>query len=83
METQKIEIPWDDGSGESLTLNLQENDLQEVDITVSSPDSKAYRTKILNFRTLTEKSISLEIYQGVKVTNGIGSMEIGISFIIS
>ena len=82
MENQKITIPWGDGSGEDLTLDIQENPSGEISIKVTSPkNSGLNRTKVLSISSSEHNSITLELSQGGDL--GIGDMEVGISFIIS
>lgn len=81
MVNTSINIPWNDGSGEELTLTLQENSSGEVDIKVTSPQNSGLkRTKILSISSSEHDSITIEFSQGGDP--GIGDMEVGISFII-
>lgn len=82
MANTSINIPWNDGSGEELTLTIQENSSGEVDIKVTSPvNSGLKRTKLLSLSSSEHSSITLELSQGGDL--GIGDMEVGISFIIN
>ena len=82
MINTSVNIPWNDGSGEDLTLIIQENSSGEVDIKVTSPQNLGLkRTKILSLSSSEHGSITIELSQ--EDTNPVlGDMEVGISFII-
>lgn len=81
MVNTSVNIPWNDGSGEDLTLTIQENSSGEIDIKVTSPQNLGLnRTKTLKLSSSEHDSITLELSQGGDP--GIGDMEVGISFII-
>ena len=82
MANTSINIPWNDGSGEELTLTIQENSSGEVDIKITSPQNLGLkRTKILSLSSSEHDSITIELSQ--EDTNPVlGDMEVGISFII-
>lgn len=81
MVNTSVNIPWNDGSGENLTLTIQENSSGKVDIKVTSPENLGLkRTKVLSLSSSEHDSITLELSQGGEP--GLGYMEVGISFII-
>lgn len=81
MVNASVNIPWNDGSGEDLTLTIQENSSGEIDIKVTSPENLGLkRTRILSISSYERDSITLEFSQGGYPA--IGDMEVGISFII-
>lgn len=81
MVNTSVNIPWNDGSGEDLTLTIQENSSGEIDIKVTSPENLGLnRKKTLKLSSSEHDSITLELSQGGDP--GIGDMEVGISFII-
>lgn len=82
MVNTSVNIPWNDGSGENLTLTIQEDSSGEVNIKVTSPQNLGLlkRKKNLKLSSSEHDSITLELSQGGDP--GIGGMEIGISFII-
>lgn len=81
MVNTSVNIPWNDGSGENLTLTIQEDSSGEVNIKVTSPKNLGLkRTKTLNLSSSEHDSVTLELLQGGDPA--IGDMEVGISFII-
>ena len=84
MENQKITIPWGDGSGESLTLNISENSSGGIEVRYESPLNKtgSVRKKVITFVDTTRyKPINLEL-EVEQVAEGIGVMEVSSTFII-
>ena len=83
MVNTSVNIPWNDGSGEDLTLTIQENSSGEVDIKVTSPQNFSLnkRTKTLQISSSEPDLIILELSQEC-VNLALGDMEVGISFII-
>lgn len=84
MVNTSVNIPWNDGSGEDLTLTIQENSSGEVDISLDSPTNLTgkIRSKKITFKDTTRYKpldFELEIQQ---LAEGIGVMEIGSTFII-
>ena len=45
MVNTSVKIPWNDGSGEDLTLTIQENSSGEIDIKVTSPENVGFKRK--------------------------------------
>lgn len=84
MVNTSVNIPWNDGSGEDLTLTIQENSSGEIDIKVTSPSNLGLlkRKKTLHLSSSEHDSIILELSQQEDVNPALGDMEIGISFII-
>ena len=81
MVNTSVNIPWNDGSGEDLTLTIQENSSGEIGIKVTSPENLGLkRTRTLSISSHERDSITIELSQGGDPA--IGDMEIGISFII-
>lgn len=82
MVNTSVNIPWNDGSGEDLTLIIQEDSSGEVNIKVTSPENLGLnRKKTLKLSSSEHDSITLELSQ--EDTNPVlGDMEVGISFII-
>lgn len=82
MVNTSVNIPWNDGSGEDLTLTIQENSSGEINIKVTSPQNLGLkRTKVLSLSSSEHDSITLELSQEDN-NLALGDMEVGISFII-
>lgn len=84
MVNTSINIPWNDGSGEDLTLTIQENSSGEVDINITSPYNKgsSKRTKNISLSSHERESVKLEFSQERDLYPELGDMEVGISFIV-
>lgn len=84
METQTIEIPWNDGSQEKLVLRVQETSNNSIEISLdSNPNITGNpRKKIITFKDTTRYKPLDFILEINQVAEGIGVMEIGSTFII-
>lgn len=81
METQKVDIPWNDGSKDKITLTFSENQEGIIEVNIQSPQPDSHgRVKVLRFLTDSSNSVDIELDQ--TNTEVIGTMAIGINFIV-
>lgn len=91
MEDQRITIPWDDGSGQDITIKMSKGEGDSIKTSIYSPfnNSLNSRKKVLELSSVDDidnpqninRSIDLEISQGPNDLT-VGGMQVGISFLI-
>lgn len=84
MVNSVITIPWNDGSEESITINIQEDSSGDIIMDITSPYNKSSskRVKNISLSSHEHESVKLELSQEKDLYPPLGEMEVGISFIV-